>query len=140
VEPSLSLQAPAIPAAVPRVRAEIRRFVFEHCAADDQLLLDVALAVTEASANVVRHAYPAHPGPLIVSASVEAEALLVRVIDRGVGLFEPTTDPGLGLGMRMLRTTTQDLTIDSSPVAGTTVQLRFPCPPPHKARPPARGA
>jgi anti-sigma regulatory factor (Ser/Thr protein kinase) len=125
--PILELEVPAVPAVVPQIRGELRRFVSEHCDGDDDLSNDVALAVTEATGNVIRHAYPTTPGQLTVSATIQDATLIVLVADLGVGLFEPARDPGLGFGIPLMRTTTEDLVIDSRPGAGTDVQLHFPC-------------
>ncbi|MFZ1153861.1 MAG: ATP-binding protein, partial [Solirubrobacteraceae bacterium] len=50
-------------------------------------LSDIRLAVTEACANVVVHAYPGdQEGPMEVVASMEEEALTVLVRDWGRGI------------------------------------------------------
>ncbi len=125
----MQLEVPAVPAVVPQVRREVRRFLAEHCDGDEELTRDVALSVTEATANVVRHAYPATPGMISVAALVQDDTLIVRVADQGVGLFEATRSPGAGLGIPLMRASTEDLVIESRPGAGTDVELRFPCPP-----------
>jgi anti-sigma regulatory factor (Ser/Thr protein kinase) len=131
---SLQLEVPAVPAVVPQVRREVRRFLAENCDSDEQLTRDVALSVTEATANVVRHAYPTTPGTISVAATVKDDTLIVRVADQGVGLFEGSRDPGMGLGIPLMRASTDDLVIDSRPGAGTDVELRFPCPPADQPR------
>jgi len=109
---------------VPRLRAAIRAFTRDHCDHCDETEQTVALAVTEACSNVVRHAYPDGPGALWLTGRVDSDQFTVTVVDEGVGVDADTDRAGLGLGlplMRELATTTI-----TSNQHGTRVQLRFP--------------
>jgi anti-sigma regulatory factor (Ser/Thr protein kinase) len=69
----------------------------------------VALAVSEAVANVVVHAYRdrhpgAEPGDVHVTVRVEADELLVAVVDKGVGMAARADSPGAGLGLAIIAT------------------------------------
>jgi two-component sensor histidine kinase len=111
---------------VPRLRAAVTAFTRRHCDHSEETRQAVALVVTEACANAVRHAYPDAPGDLTLRAWVQDDELMLLVADTGVGLSlnGETRRAGLGLGlplMRELATTT--ITSDQH---GTQVELRFP--------------
>ena len=56
---------------VPRLRHAVQAFVEAYCAGNNDLGSTVALAVTEACTNVVRHAYPAGDGEIELTASAK---------------------------------------------------------------------
>lgn len=64
----------------------------------------LALAVTEACANVVLHAYvdADAPGELVVRACKADAALTVEVADAGRGMVPRIDNPGLGLGLPLI--------------------------------------
>jgi serine/threonine-protein kinase RsbW len=111
---------------VPRFRTEIAALARE-AGAPQQVQDDVKLAVTEACANVVVHAYthgqPA--GDLRVSASVDGPLLLVTVRDWGIGVSADSSASGLGLGLVLLRTLTDSVDIVSHPDDGVEVRMAF---------------
>ena len=57
------------------------------------MILDIALAVTEACANVVRHAYPDGDGEVEVEAALLDGDLVVCVSDAGWGSNIPAGSP-----------------------------------------------
>ena len=57
MEPGLSVNQCALPGAVPLIRRAVSRFLDPYHLPTDELA-DIGLAVTEACANVVCHAYP----------------------------------------------------------------------------------
>ena len=124
--PSSSLRQSlnATPDAVPRARRLVCDFLNENHPDSDDLEHSVALAVSEAVGNAVRHAYPGEAGPVEVEASVDDADLVVYVRDQGVGVAEGSEDPGLGLGMMIMRQFGR-LRIDPRPGGGTQVSLRF---------------
>ena len=84
---------------------------------------DVRLAVSEACANAVIHAYPGEdPGALQVSADVRPDALVVTVRDFGCGLpVRPSTE---GLGVTLIRELADAVECsDANP--GVAVRLEF---------------
>ena len=84
----------------------------------------VRLAVTEACANVVRHAYGGEPGVLVVEASRDGRTLVVDVRDAGVGMAAAPVSRGQGLGLRLIAALAQHVTIaDAHP--GTSVRMTF---------------
>src|SRR3954447_6189810 len=116
----------AVPLAVPAMRRFARSFAADH-GAGYPLQLKVSVAVSEAVANVVRHAYePDRPGPVLVTATVRDGMLFVTVRDRGAG-FEADSQPGLGLGLKLMAETTADMEIARTD-DGTEIRMRFVLP------------
>jgi serine/threonine-protein kinase RsbW len=95
-------------------------------------LADLKLAVTEACANVVRHAYPeGAPGDVHLRMLVEEGAVSVEVADTGQGMSEPPRlawDPEAlyeqGMGLTIVQSVVDELEIDSPPTGGTVVRFR----------------
>ena len=94
-----------------RLAKEVVDYLDEHLA-DADVLHDVDIILTEACANVCRHAYGGSPGPLEVRLAVEpGQWLELEIVDWGKGIapdvrFEnpgPDSEGGRGLYiMRML--------------------------------------
>ncbi len=127
-----------VPAVAENV-APLRHAVVEMAqihGADDGVMTDLALAVGEACANVVVHAYPpGDVGPLIVQATIEANEMMVAVIDQGQGMTPRPDSPGLGLGLPLIANLSDRLEIQEGPQGvGTQLEMVFalrrtaPCP------------
>ena len=112
--------------AVSAVRRELHGFARLH-GMDADGCRDMAVAVSEAVTNVVRHAYPAGtPGPVLVAAASDDTHLTVRVTDRGAGGAGDTTGTGLGLGVPTMAALSERLEIGPGlDGLGTTVTLEF---------------
>ncbi|HEX8122132.1 MAG TPA: ATP-binding protein [Solirubrobacteraceae bacterium] len=97
--------------------------------ADDRVRTDLALAVGEACANVVVHAYPPGDiGPLIVQATVvdDGREMVVSVVDQGQGMTPRPDSPGLGLGLPLIANLTDRLEIQEGPDGvGTQLEMVF---------------
>ena len=95
--------------------------------ADEEVQNDIALAVGEACANVVVHAYPPDDvGALIVEAQARDGELVVQVSDMGQGMVPRPDSPGLGLGLPLIANITDRLEIRRGPDGvGTTEELGF---------------
>lgn len=115
----------ATPQAVPEARHRLVQFA-RCCRPDppEELVDAVALAVSEAVGNVVRHAYPAHAGTVELCATSDDQALLITITDHGVGLDTPTSDPGQGLGLRIMQSMA-DADVRPLAAGGVQVSLRF---------------
>jgi serine/threonine-protein kinase RsbW len=120
----LDLAVEANPANARRLRT-----CFEHwlqtLGAPELLIDDLTLAVYEALANVVEHAYTLdHPHPVMrLQAHINHHHVLITISDHG-RWRPPPPDPGYrGRGLAMMRTLTTELQLHRSP-DGTTVQLR----------------
>lgn len=88
----------------------------------------IAVALSEAVGNAVRHAYPDVPGEIALAVIHDDLGILVIVSDSGVGVDHPPAQPGLGLGLDMIDQLSTTSTIDSTS-SGTTVTMRFALPP-----------
>jgi len=83
---------------------------------------DLVLAVAEASANAVEHAYrDGRAGDITIEGSVDQDVVL-RIVDRGTWRFGEG-DPDRGRGMHIMRSLVDDMELIRRP-DGTTVVLR----------------
>jgi serine/threonine-protein kinase RsbW len=96
------LRQPARPDAVPAMRSMVASFL-AGLDVPATRSAEMQLAVTEACANVVCHAYP---GERHGDVSCECEAteteIVIRVSDWGVGSDQRSSRPGLGLGIPLI--------------------------------------
>jgi anti-sigma regulatory factor (Ser/Thr protein kinase) len=102
---------------------------------------DIALVMTEAAGNAVRHAYtPTQPGLLFVDAAITGRNLLLRVCDVGRGIRRRAENPGLGIGLSLMTRLSDGLEIaPNRTVSGTRVSAVFhEVTPPGALRPRAR--
>ncbi|HEX8122838.1 MAG TPA: ATP-binding protein [Solirubrobacteraceae bacterium] len=100
---------------------------------------DMAVAVSEAVTNTVRHAYGDDArGDVVVDAASDGEWLTVRVADDGRG---GTEDAGSGAGVRLMRELADRLELSSGHGGvGTVVLMEFPIPRSVPGPPRTRGA
>lgn len=113
----------ATPSRVPWLRTQVRDAV----AGVGVDLAAVGLAVTEAITNVIRHAYPSGgSGEAVVTAALDGDRVVVSVRDFGVGRegFRTRSNPGMGLGLRFMRSASADLQIEPD-ATGTLVVMSF---------------
>ena len=90
------------------------------------VLRRVALAVTEAVANAILHAYDgAGAGDVSLRGWRAPGRVILEVRDQGRGLAPRDDSPGLGLGLVIIRRVADDVRISSAAGAGTTVRLEF---------------
>jgi anti-sigma regulatory factor (Ser/Thr protein kinase) len=102
---ALDITLPAAPGAA----SDARRAVHAVAAGRVGDGYAVALAVSEAVANVVVHAYRnqdpgSEPGEVHVTVTVDGEELLVSVADEGMGMRPRPDSPGAGLGLPIMAT------------------------------------
>lgn len=95
-------------------------------AMSESKLSDIRLAVTEACANVVVHAYPdGHEGPMEVLASIDEQELIVVVRDWGGGIRPRPDSPGLGLGLSLIAALTDNVQLGHDDEDHTEVRMTF---------------
>jgi serine/threonine-protein kinase RsbW len=120
-------RVPATKEWVPKLRHAVLGFLSAHHPNAAQVAGDVGLAVTEATSNVVRHAYPGRDrGEIRLDVYVRGDQLVVAVSDDGVGFAHPADDPGGGFGLRLIRELAH--TQIRSEAGQTRVEMRFPIP------------
>ncbi len=89
-------------------------------------LSDIRLAVTEACANVVVHAYPnEHGGPMEVLTNMRDGELTVRVRDWGRGIGPRPDSPGLGLGLPLIAALAETVQLEHGGEEHTEVRMTF---------------
>jgi signal transduction histidine kinase len=117
---------PAVPATVSQTRRELDEGLRSH-GVDGAERADRALLLSEATTNVVRHAYPdAGPGPLCVVAVLHGDNLNLSFLDHGAGLAPRPDDVAEGLGLRLMRRLADELDVVSgTPARGTAVHATF---------------
>jgi serine/threonine-protein kinase RsbW len=116
-----------VPAEAGRLR-ELRRSVADFARASGagpDVVANVVLAVHEACANVVRHAYGEEGGPLHLKGGCQSGLLQFVVSDNGTPVAEPDARPGAGLGLRLVRAVSDDFDIEGPGEDGTRVRMTF---------------
>jgi anti-sigma regulatory factor (Ser/Thr protein kinase) len=110
---------------VPLVRHALRGLL-EASGVAEERISDITLAVTEACANAVLHAYPDAAGQFEASAHLSPSgALVVTVRDHGSGMAPRVDSPGLGVGLPVMAAIADALEIDTPAGAGTVVRMTF---------------
>lgn len=86
---------------------------------------DVALAVGEASANVVVHAYDGSPGSFALFVYVTPDDLKLVVRDWGAGIRPRPDSPGLGLGLPLIGALADAVEFADAEDGATDVRMLF---------------
>ena len=95
----------------------------------DQRLSDVRLAVTEACANAIVHAYRGDPGEIGLQSTIADGVLAVTIRDGGAGITPSIgTRHGTGIGLALMLSVADEVLFRSSSEFGTTVKLSFDLP------------
>ena len=115
--------------ALPGAPSDARRAVHAVAAGKVENSYALALAVSEAVANVVVHAYRgrdagAEAGYVHVTATFEGAELVVAIADEGVGMTPRVDSPGAGLGLPIIATLADRFEIQQLP-GGTQLVLAF---------------
>lgn len=121
----LELSLPAVPASVRRARVSVAEAAAE-LGASERVVEDVRLCVSEAVANVVRHAYGTRRGEVEVAVEREDGELNVVVHDDGRGLRSTRLRRSVGgFGLEIIERLAGRSTITSTLGAGTEVRMTF---------------
>jgi serine/threonine-protein kinase RsbW len=98
----------------------------EAFAVPESKLADIRLAVTEACANVVVHAYPnGEEGPMEILAGMHEGELTVLVRDWGEGIRPRSDSPGLGLGLSLIAALAETVQLGRDDAEHTEVRMTF---------------
>ena len=116
----MQIDVPARPSSLREIRTAFRRWLAGIRATEDDAN-DLVVAVGEATANAVEHAYGAAGGTVTVRAELDGDDVLVRVSD--TGNWRPPRGQGRGRGTLIMQTTTDDFRVDRR-TDGTDVILR----------------
>jgi anti-sigma regulatory factor (Ser/Thr protein kinase) len=93
---------------------------------DHEVLADIKLAVSEACANVVVHAYAdTGPGFMDLEVSTQDHHLAVVVRDHGRGMTPRADSPGLGVGLPLIASLAETLELTNGADGGTEVRMTF---------------
>jgi serine/threonine-protein kinase RsbW len=118
---------PAVPESIPAARRALNRWL-RALGVAQEVIRDVALALSEAVTNVVRHAYPrGRPGEFRVEASYTGGEVRVLVEDDGAhaeALAEDTAN--LGLGIPLMQRISGRFERECTPGRGTRVSIVVP--------------
>jgi len=119
--PRLEVDLPAEPASVSHARHGVERWLAQSGERADDVFA-IKLAVSEACANAVEHAYGPEPGHTFhLLAERVRGAVVVEVSDRG--RWRAPRGAQRGLGLRMIEQLMDSLEIERTP-AGTLVRMR----------------
>ena len=125
---TVRLEVAAVAMEVSRIRHAVLASAEAH-GVGPVLRADIALAVSEACANVVAHAYPgtATPGLLKVEAFYETGRFVVVVSDEGRGIEPLVRSPGrgLGLGLALIARLAHTLEIEPNGHGGAKLRMAF---------------
>ena len=119
--------------------ADIRALVREVALSSNAppaCLDDLVQAVDEATCNVMLHGYKSQPGDIDIEASVRDRKIEIKILDRAPA-FDPRTAPtrdattppvptrigGMGLGIELLRTLTDEVHHSARPDGGNELTL-----------------
>ena len=125
VSERVDIEIAAAAPGVPLVRHALRGLL-SGLDVDDDVIADIALAVTEACTNAVVHAYPSgSAGTIQITASHVAGGLAVTVRDHGGGMSARVDTPGLGVGLPVIAAIAQSVEIGAPGGGGTEVRMQF---------------
>ncbi len=127
----LQLELPADAKMLPRTRWALLGYL-EELGAGEETTSDVVLALDEACANVVRHAFLEGDGTFKLTANLTDDEVEVVVEDDGVGFnpFEVTAlgcspEATSGRGLRIIRQLMTSVEVESPmPEGGTRLRMR----------------
>jgi anti-sigma regulatory factor (Ser/Thr protein kinase) len=123
--PDLEISLPARAENVAVIR-HVLGGIGDALALHPEVLSDVKLAVSEACANAVVHAYvEGEPGLLDVELSTESGGIEVVVRDHGRGMVPRADSPGLGVGLPLMASLAESLELTNRTDGGTEVRMRF---------------
>jgi PAS domain S-box-containing protein len=127
--PPLNIEKSAVAEQLSEVRHQLAAWL-QAASIPDDIATDIILAVNEAAANSIEHAYRGHnQGKFWVEGQTDGARVQVRIVDKGSWKVAPA-DPGIrGRGLLLIRAVADWLEMDCTP-SGTTVSMSFRVPEP----------
>jgi anti-sigma regulatory factor (Ser/Thr protein kinase)/GAF domain-containing protein len=116
----LELRLPADPRVLSDARRSMRRWL-RHTGADEQSVADMTLAISEACANAIEHAYSAAPAEFDLRVSRDDGTITASV--RDVGRWRPARGQDRGRGLAIIGTVMDEVDVESSD-EGTAIVMR----------------
>jgi anti-sigma regulatory factor (Ser/Thr protein kinase) len=116
----LHVELAADPTVLARVRRILRRWLRDR-GADDALIAEVTLAVNEACANAIEHAYSPAPANFALSAVMRGDEVIVTVHD--TGRWRTPRGEDRGRGLTIIETAMDDVDVDATST-GTAIVMR----------------
>jgi serine/threonine-protein kinase RsbW len=115
----------ARPDQLPGVRHDVAEYARQQHAAD---IGGIELALTEAVANAIVHAYrdASTPGEVEVIAERVDRWLRISVGDQGSGITPRPDSPGIGVGLPLIASLADSVDITPNGDAGTRLTMTFP--------------
>lgn len=121
---------PAVADQAGTVRAAVLRWARAVCRSRE-VVNDIGLAVYEALANVIDHAYSAGAAQPVFDLHAEREADMVTVVVADSGRWKPhgpeSATPWRGRGLLLIEKLAAEVELCPR-TSGTLVRMRFPCP------------
>jgi anti-sigma regulatory factor (Ser/Thr protein kinase) len=130
----IKLELPDQTASVPLCRRTLR-FVLAELAVAQKRAEEIELAISEATGNVIRHAYTHTGHHYHVTVEFYADSLRLRVEDEGIGFQraavpDPHPEQLGGRGLWLIEQLADVVTIDALPGGGCRVEAAFTLPSP----------
>jgi stage II sporulation protein AB (anti-sigma F factor) len=120
----MRVELASTPDSVPKARHEVTRFADAH-EVDTDVLQRMRLAVTEAVANVVVHAYRfGESGVIGLRAACYDDRVDLEVVDSGIGIAPDPDGAGLGFGMGLIGTMADRVEMQTSE-SGVRITMCF---------------
>jgi len=107
--------------------ATARRWFADHARAAHchrSVIRVVEVALGEALANVIRHAYQSRPGqPIRIALTVDSERICLIICDRGAHYFAGATQKADGFGLVMIRGLMDEVSFRPAVPQGTCLRM-----------------
>jgi anti-sigma regulatory factor (Ser/Thr protein kinase) len=116
----LELEMPAYPKTLARLRQALKRWL-QAQGVEREVEIEITIAVSEACANAIEHAYGPSRGTFTVRAEQRAGCVEVNVRDQG--RWQPPRGEQRGRGLKIIEAAMDDVDVHADN-AGTTVTMR----------------
>jgi anti-sigma regulatory factor (Ser/Thr protein kinase) len=120
VPAELVLQLPADPNVLARVRRLLRRWLRDRGAVDSAIT-EITLAVNEACANAIEHAYPPRLATFELTARAVSDELVIAI--RDAGRWRAPRGEDRGRGLTIIETAMDDVEVNTNE-SGTEIVMR----------------